>query len=152
MDARYDVLGRDRWADDFETWFRVGHDDGGLIVSGEKMPVTELAANTVVAMGSPVLSLIARLDGMCGDHAWIANSDAAWFGDLVELGRRGSILRAGQGWEAVVELAREVASRTSWADRDLVLGVRRLPEQLRRATGSHRRAMRAAGTASRTSG
>lgn len=100
----------DYWLSDFETWFRVGWEECGLIVGGRPLGCTDLALNTLIAMRSPALALLGHLHGWCEDHAWVAQEDAEWFAGVVEAGRESNILRPEQGWEAVAELAREVAS------------------------------------------
>lgn len=106
------VFERDEfWRMDWSTRFRIG--DLALRIRGEEVGSTECAYNTLIATRSPALSLLARIGGMCEDHAWIDGEDAGWLADVIEAGRAENVLRPGQDWEDVVDLAREVAMGTT---------------------------------------
>lgn len=104
-----DVFERDEfWHMDWSTRFRIG--DLTLRVNGDPIGSTELAYNTLIATRSPALSLLARIGGMCEDHAWIAEEDAGWLADTIEASRAENVLRPGQDWEDVADLARDVST------------------------------------------
>lgn len=101
------------WTEALETSYRVGMLDGGVLVGGRRLDPMALSCNTLIAMGSPVLSLIGRLHGMCEDFAWVDDQDAAWLAQTVRAGRASNVLRAGMGWEDVATLADEIAAGAS---------------------------------------
>lgn len=109
VDAGYDVLARDEWwMRDFETWMSVGWDGGGLLIAGEKIGASELAANTLIATGSPILTLMAKIEGTCEDHAWMEGEHAGWAREIIRDGRESNLLRPQQGWEDVIGLLGDV--------------------------------------------
>jgi hypothetical protein len=72
--------------------------------------MSELGLNTAIALNSPQLSFMAHVHGLCESHIWVEAESAEWMADLIEKGREDEVFRAGQGWEDVVTLAREVAA------------------------------------------
>jgi len=77
--------------------------DGKLVWGGKEHSVGDLALNTVIATGSPYLSLLARLHGYCESHAWVAEGDREWLAGIIDGGRAVNILRSNMGWESVAE-------------------------------------------------
>lgn len=99
----------EHWVDRWKTSVRIG--DAELLVDGEAIGCSELALNTLLATGSPVLALIARLDGSCEDHAWCAPENAHWLAEVIRQGRSENVLRPRQGWEDVADLYERAAER-----------------------------------------
>jgi hypothetical protein len=99
-----------RWVDTWCTWARVSYDNGGLRVGESVLPFGEMALNTLVAMNSPQLSFVAHVHGCCESHGWIPAENAEWLAEVIDRGRESNVFRAGQGWEDVADLAREVQS------------------------------------------
>jgi hypothetical protein len=99
-----------RWAQEFSAWFRNSRGEGEFVINGEHIGAADLALNTVIAMQSPVMSLVAKIYGTCEDWAFIDADDAEWFAEIIEMGLSGKVLGPNTGWESVAELAREVAS------------------------------------------
>lgn len=105
-------IGDDReWARAFETWFSVGDmtaGESGFRVGDSVIPASELALNTAIALNSPQIAFMAHVHGLCESHIWIEAENAGWMADLIAKGREDNVFRAGQGWEDVIGLAREV--------------------------------------------
>lgn len=91
--------------------FVAGHFGHNAFTLGDRSAdVFSVALNTVLAMGSDPLCLLARLHGQCEIHAWIDGPNRAWMADLIDQGRASGIMRRQQGWEAVAAFLRESAT------------------------------------------
>ena len=75
----------------------------GLTHHGE-----DLALNTLIATGSPALSLLARIHGQCEIHCHVAEENRQWLAGVIREGRATNVLRPNQGWDNVVALLEEV--------------------------------------------
>ncbi len=89
----------------FSTWLCVGGDRETFGLTTRVRPF-DAALNTAVVVGGDAVKLMARLHGQCEVHAYVEGPNRSWLADIIESGRDGSILRSGQGWEAVVALLR----------------------------------------------
>lgn len=96
------------WARWFDLSLATHYDLETLMVGvdGEPLNAWEVSLNTLMAAGSDVMRLMARIDAQCESHGYIEGPARAWFAGLIEDGRRSNMLRADSGWESVVELAR----------------------------------------------
>lgn len=89
------------------TWLRVAMGETLRLPSGPVEPWL-MGLNTALALGSDELRLLARLHAQCEVHCWIeGEKDKGWLADIIENGRRLSIMRDEQGWESVVTLLRQ---------------------------------------------
>lgn len=78
-----------------------------LSFKGEALSGFSLALNTALVMGSDALKLCARIHGQCEIHTWVEGPNRSWLADLVTIGLRDHVLRAGMGWDDVIALLRE---------------------------------------------
>lgn len=62
--------------------------------------------NTLIKMGSDPLRFLARFEGTCELHGWVAGWNRYWLADVVDNGRKSNILRSEMGWEDVTKLLR----------------------------------------------
>lgn len=97
--------------------------DDEFMVAGHRVHVGNVALNTALAVGAPVVQLAAKIHGWCEGHCYIEGEDREWVADLIddglnvgvyrrELLRRdddGTERRWSQGWEDVQALLRETA-------------------------------------------
>lgn len=104
---------RSRWASLLATnadeWIRIyfsSFESWPLVYNGEEHPAREVALNTVIAMESDVMSMMAKMTGKCETHGWIDDGDRSWFADIIQKGRDNNILRPDSGWEDVIDHAR----------------------------------------------
>lgn len=74
-----------------------------LHFDGEDHEAFGAVLNTVIATESPTLCLLARLEGSCELHAWVAEEDRDWLASVIDAGRENNIYRAGMGWEQVAK-------------------------------------------------
>lgn len=81
-------------------------DEGLRRPDGSKVPIFQVALNTMLASGSDPIKLLARLHGQCELHAYVEGHNRGWLAGVIERGRSASILRVDQGWESVVTLLR----------------------------------------------
>lgn len=100
----------DRWRSTWESWFKASMSGDALLVRGQEVDTFSLRLNTAIALGSPVLSLAARLHATCEIHGWVEAADAGWLRELIEQGLRGNVLRGGQGWQDVQALCARIES------------------------------------------
>lgn len=71
----------------------------------------DVALNTALAVGAPVIALAAKIHGACELHAWVEGPDRKWLADLIDDGLdigvyRREVTGHSQGWESVQELLR----------------------------------------------
>jgi hypothetical protein len=80
------------------------HEDEAVFhLNGEPLENFDLVLNTVLAMGSDPLCLLARLHGQCEIHAYVEGPNRAWMAGLIRQGLAAGLYRRGVGWEAVAE-------------------------------------------------
>lgn len=89
-----------RWKSSLETWLRV---DGALLLDGQAMPFGDLALNTLITMNRP-LRLLAWMHGVCESHGYFEPDAHAALAETITEGRESNVLRAGAGWEDVLDL------------------------------------------------
>lgn len=96
------------WLNTVKTAWNV--DLGGtplLTWKGEKLSPWQISLNTVMAVGSDPVKLMARLHAQCEIHAWVDEANREWLAKIIEAGRRSGVMRPEAGWEEVVELLRD---------------------------------------------
>lgn len=94
-----------RWQRDLQLWLSSFDERAGLrLPDGTAVNLFDLALNTVVAMRSPVLTLLAHLHGQCEIHGWVDGPDRAWLAEIIRAGLDEKVLRADMGWDDVVAL------------------------------------------------
>lgn len=100
---------RERFANDFGTWFRVayGPDDYFILPDGQKVATWDVALNTATVLGGDALMFLARMHAQCEIHGWVDGPDKAWLAEIIEQGLVDKLYRANAGWETVVELLKE---------------------------------------------
>lgn len=89
-------------------WVRAalgGMGDATLSVDGEQVSAFTLALNTAARLGDP-MRLLARVHGQCEIHGWVEGRNRNWLASRIEEARKANLLRAGTGWESVVDLLR----------------------------------------------
>jgi hypothetical protein len=86
--------------------FLVGFDRKLFQHEGRELESFELQLNTVMALGSDPLCLLARLHAQCEIHAWVEGPDRAWLADVIQQGLDAGLYRDGMGWDKVQELLR----------------------------------------------
>lgn len=79
--------------------------DSNLMVDGERVDTFTLALNTACRLGDP-MRLLARVHGQCEIHGWVEGRNRNWLASRIEEARKANLLRAGMGWESVVDLLR----------------------------------------------
>jgi len=81
------------------------HEDQAVFhLNGEPLGNFDLVLNTVLAMGSDPLCLLARLHGQCEIHAYVEGPNRAWMAGLIRQGLAAGLYRRGMGWESVADL------------------------------------------------
>lgn len=103
--------------DRLRTHLRVGMDGEGTFQrEGKTLASFSLMLNTVLALGSEPLALMARLHAQCEIHAYVEGPNRAWMADVIERGRATGLYREiggggteARNWEGVVELLRKRA-------------------------------------------
>lgn len=100
-----------RFFDNLRTWMFAGFNSTFHLPDGRQASVFETALNTVVAMGSDPMRLLAKLHGQCELHAYVEGPNRAWLAGIIEQGIKDKILRVWEndfngGWPAVVKLLR----------------------------------------------
>jgi hypothetical protein len=73
---------------------------------GTPLDSFSLQFNTVLALGSDPVALMARLHGQCELHCYVEGPDRAWMADLIDAGQAAKVMRPGQGWHQVAALLR----------------------------------------------
>lgn len=91
------------------TSFIVGYDGKLFEREGKELESFELQLNTLMALGSDPLCLMARLHAQCEIHAWVKGPDRAWLADVIQQGLDAGLYRTGMGWDKVQELLRSGA-------------------------------------------
>lgn len=90
-----------------ETAIRISFCDEKLLILDNKPIISwHLILNTVLAIGSDVLRLIARLHAQCEIHSYVRGKNRNWLADIIERGREEDILRDNVGWEETIKMLR----------------------------------------------
>lgn len=88
-------------------WLAVGSGEPWLKVGDQRPTVFQLQLNTLLAIGSDPMRLMARLHGQCEIHAFVEGPNRAWLAGIIQEGRQTGVMREQCGWEAVMELLRQ---------------------------------------------
>ena len=78
--------------------------DGNLAWNSKILPMFDLALNTALFSGSDPVKLLARLHAQCEIHCYVTGENRQWLGSIIRQGRLYNVMRAGQGWEDVVDM------------------------------------------------
>lgn len=80
------------------------HEDRAVFhLNGTPLENFDLVLNTVLAVGSDPLCLLARLHGQCEIHAYVEGPNRAWMAGLIRQGLSAGLYRRGMGWEGLAE-------------------------------------------------
>lgn len=89
----------------FTAWWTANGEDPIRIPTPPTTPWL-LSLNTMVALRSDPLELLARIHATCEIHGYVEPEHRNWLADIIYTGRSENILRAGMGWEDVESLLR----------------------------------------------
>lgn len=93
------------WAETFKTAV-AGIGETPLHVGDREVSSWVLALNTVVVLGSPTLTFMARVHATCEIHGYVEGEHRHWLAGIIADGRTSGLLRPESGWEDVVTLLR----------------------------------------------
>ncbi len=92
--------------DRMDTWLTIADSDAEWAFGEDRYPVWNVAVNTALAIGAPMLGLATRLHAQCELHAWIARQDAAYMAGVIRDGLACGFFSRDpmgyEGWEPVV--------------------------------------------------
>lgn len=72
-------------------------------IGGQSSPVTHAMLNSAAVEGPDPVAFLARLHGSVENRIWVDADHVAWFTSVLAEGRVSGILRAGMGWEDVID-------------------------------------------------
>lgn len=101
----------DKDYDRFKTAISVGHNYPRITIQDRELSLKLITVNTAMDVGSDVVELLGQLHNQCELHMYVRNENTDKLARIIEKGLSTGALRDGamghDGWQAVVELARE---------------------------------------------
>lgn len=101
-----------------------GAADTTFVVDGHQLDAFDVALNTALVAGDPVVQLAAKLYGWCEVHAWFDGPDRAWLADIIDEGLRSGIYRRGLWYADQPDTPKDRWSDQGWADVQKLLRAR----------------------------
>lgn len=86
----------------------MGLADGEFVFDGQRIDGFAMCLNTLIATGSEVLALLARIHGQCEIHGYLEEGNRRWLSGIIQRGLEAKILRESQGWDEVSSLLRSI--------------------------------------------